>query len=250
MVVIGDSGSGKSTFLHYIAGLLSRQSNGWFSRDVHPGLITCEQIEGALFIDGKDVSFLEPQGRPVGLVFQQHSVYQHLSVRENLAFPLRLRGTPRCDIDSEIDKIASYLQIGDFLKDRPSTLSVGQVQRVALGKMLLKAPVLALLDEAFAHIDPLVEEKMAGKLRETIRTQKLGLLGAIMVTHDISQVFKADRILLFCRSRKANDRRSDVIQFFRDGGLSAADSMKQCTHAFAAEWCNLIAKYRSPEGES
>ena len=195
-------------------------------------------------MDGEEITTLEPQFREVGLVLQQHGIYEHMSVWDNLAFPLRLRGASFNDINFEISKVATDLDIDDFLGSWPATLSGGQLQRVALGKLLLKRPKIALLDEAFVHIDPLVEQRMTEKIKEAVDSKSQSLQGAVMVTHDITQTEIADRILLFCKSiRRDEIRYSKVFEFSRDESQSAVDKMKQCRETFGRtqEWCQLVS---------
>jgi ABC-type sugar transport system ATPase subunit len=245
VVVIGDSGSGKSTLLHHIAGLLKPYARGLFSQSVRPGFIPCARIEGDVCLNGERITTLEPQFRQVGLVLQQHGIYEHMSVWDNLAFPLRLRGASFDQIVAEINKVAADLDITDFLTSWPATLSGGQLQRVALGKLLLKRPQIALLDEAFAHIDPLVEQRMTAKLMDAIQLEHQSLEGAVMVTHDITQTENADRILLFCKSLSRREKRySKVIEFSRDPSQSALDKMKKCDETFGRtkDWCELVSR--------
>jgi len=162
LVLVGPSGSGKSTVLRMIAGLELPTS-------------------GQVLFDGEDMTFAPPQRREVAMVFQSYALYPHMTVRENLAFGLKLRGTGASDIDAAVRKTADMLDIAGLLDRKPSQLSGGQRQRVAVGRALARAARAYLLDEPLSNLDPL--------LRVETRTE-LGLLhrqlGATMVyvTHD------------------------------------------------------------------
>ena len=128
VVLVGPSGSGKSTLLRMIAGLDLPTS-------------------GRILIDGEDVTAIPPQERNLAMVFQSYALYPHKTVRENLAFGLRMRGTPRAEIDTRVTAVADSLQIADLLERRPAQLSGGQRQRVALGRAIVREPKAFLFDE-------------------------------------------------------------------------------------------------------
>jgi multiple sugar transport system ATP-binding protein len=162
LTIVGPSGSGKSTVLRLIAGL---------------DPVTSGRIE----IDGHDVTAVSPRDRDVAMVFQSYALYPHMTVRENLAFGLRVRHTPRADIDAAVARTAEMLGLAALLERRPAQLSGGQRQRVAVGRALARNAGVYLLDEPLSNLDP--------QLRSETRTE-LGLLhrrlGATMVyvTHD------------------------------------------------------------------
>ncbi|HEY9216313.1 MAG TPA: sn-glycerol-3-phosphate ABC transporter ATP-binding protein UgpC [Ancylobacter sp.] len=162
MVFLGPSGCGKSTTLRMIAGL----------EDI---------TSGDLFVDGIRMNDVDPSKRDLAIVFQNYALYPHMSVRENLAFGLKLRHLERTEIARRIDDISAVLGIGPMLDRRPAQLSGGQRQRVALGRALVREPKAFLLDEPLSNLD--------AKLRATMRTELIKLhrrLGATMihVTHD------------------------------------------------------------------
>jgi multiple sugar transport system ATP-binding protein len=162
VVMVGPSGCGKSTTLKLIAGLETPTS-------------------GRVFLNSDEVTRWPPHRRDVSLVFQNHALYPHLTVRDNLAFGLRLRRTPRRLIHQRIAEVADWLGLHDLLDRKPAQLSGGQRQRVALGRALARRPRVFLLDEPFAHLD--------AQLRTQTRTELRRLhqhLGATMlhVTHD------------------------------------------------------------------
>jgi multiple sugar transport system ATP-binding protein len=162
LVLVGPSGCGKSTLLRMIAGLES---------------ITA----GTLAIGERVVNDLSPRDRDIAMVFQNYALYPHMSVAENLAFGLKLRGTPKQEIDQRVGEAASMLDLARMLPLKPAQLSGGQRQRVALGRALVRKPAVFLLDEPLSTLD--------AKLRLSTRVEIAKLhrdLGATMiyVTHD------------------------------------------------------------------
>ena len=162
MVLVGPSGCGKSTLLRMIAGL--------------------EEItSGTLRIGERVVNDVAPKDRDIAMVFQSYALYPHMSVAENLAFGLKLRGMPRAEVDRRVAAAASMLGLQDMLGKRPREMSGGQRQRVALGRALVREPSVFLLDEPLSNLD--------AKLRHSTRTEIARLhqrLGTTMVyvTHD------------------------------------------------------------------
>lgn len=162
LVLVGPSGCGKSTLLRMIAGL--------------------EAIsDGTLAIDGRTVNDVAPKDRDIAMVFQSYALYPHMTVAENLAFGLKLRGHPKAEIAQRIQAAAETLELGALLERRPAALSGGQRQRVALGRALVRQPKVFLLDEPLSNLD--------AKLRMSMRTEIARLhrsLGTTMVyvTHD------------------------------------------------------------------
>jgi multiple sugar transport system ATP-binding protein len=162
LVLVGPSGCGKSTLLRMIAGL----------EDI---------TSGDLSIDGRRVNDVAPKDRDIAMVFQNYALYPHMTVAENLAFGLKLRGVDRARIDTKIRAAAAMLGLDDMLDRQPRQLSGGQRQRVALGRALVREPKVFLLDEPLSNLD--------AKLRLSMRTEIARLhrtLGATMiyVTHD------------------------------------------------------------------
>ncbi len=162
MVLVGPSGCGKSTLLRMIAGL--------------------EEItSGTLRIGERVVNDVAPKDRDIAMVFQSYALYPHMSVAENLAFGLKLRGMPRAEVDRRVAAAAAMLGLQDMLGKRPREMSGGQRQRVALGRALVREPSVFLLDEPLSNLD--------AKLRHSTRTEIARLhqrLGTTMVyvTHD------------------------------------------------------------------
>ena len=162
MVLVGPSGCGKSTALRMVAGLESPTA-------------------GRVLIGERDVTALPPQERDIAMVFQSYALYPHMTVRENLAFGLRMRGAPRADIGVRVESAARALGIETVLERKPSQLSGGQRQRVALGRAMVRDPQVFLFDEPLSNLD--------AKLRVETRAELARLhrrLGAtiIYVTHD------------------------------------------------------------------
>ncbi|MGN6789834.1 MAG: ABC transporter ATP-binding protein [Rhodanobacteraceae bacterium] len=162
LVLVGPSGCGKTTLLRAIAGLESITS-------------------GTIAIDGRTVNDLAPRERDIAMVFQNYALYPHMTVAENLAFGLKLRGHARAEIEKRVADAARMLGLEDLLQARPRRLSGGQRQRVALGRALVREPRVFLLDEPLSNLD--------AKLRVAMRVEIARLhhrLGATMiyVTHD------------------------------------------------------------------
>ena len=145
LIFVGPSGCGKTTTLRTVAGIE-------------------KATEGRIFIDGIDVSGLEPRQRGVAMVFQNYALYPHMTVRENISFPLRIRKFPDDEISSRVEEAAELLEISELLDRKPSDLSGGQQQRVALGIAIVREPSVFLMD------DPLPN------LAATLRVQLLPLL--------------------------------------------------------------------------
>jgi ABC-type sugar transport system ATPase subunit len=175
LVVLGPSGCGKSTLLRIIAGL--EEANG-----------------GEVYIDDRRVDQLRPRDRNVALVFQNYSLYPHMSVEKNLAFPLKVAGVPKAEIATRVAKIATMLELHERLKDKPGQLSGGQRQRVALGRAIIRDPSLFLLDEPLSNLDAELRMRMR---QEIVNIQKELKRTMLHVTHDqIEALTMADRIAL------------------------------------------------------
>ena len=175
VVFLGQSGCGKTTTLRAIAGL--------------------ETIDaGEIRIAGKAVQDTRPEERDVAFVFQSFALYPHLTVYENMAFPLRAVGTPRSDIDRTVRRVAEVLQTAHLLKRRPSALSGGDLQRVAIGRALVRNPKAMLMDEPIGSLDAKLREEMRVELKRLHVEQGST---TIYVTHDqIEAMALADRIVV------------------------------------------------------
>jgi multiple sugar transport system ATP-binding protein len=162
LVLVGPSGCGKSTLLRMIAGLE-------------------EVTSGAITIGGREVTHLSPRDRDIAMVFQNYALYPHYTVEKNLAYGLRVRGTPKAEIHRRVQEVAQMLGLEHLLQRRPNALSGGQRQRVAMGRAIVREPAAFLMDEPLSNLD--------AKLRVDMRAQLARLhaeLGVttVYVTHD------------------------------------------------------------------
>ncbi|MGE2729934.1 ABC transporter ATP-binding protein [Mycolicibacterium vaccae] len=181
-VLVGPSGCGKTTSLRMLAGLE-------------------EVTSGTISIGGHDVTRLEPKERDIAMVFQNYALYPHLTVRENIAFPLRAKAVPRSEALGRADRIADSLGLAHLLGRKPKDLSGGQQQRVAIGRAIIREPAVFLFDEPLSNLD--------AKLRVETRTELLRLqrqLGvtSLYVTHDQEEAMTlSDRIVVMRDGRIA-----------------------------------------------
>ena len=175
VVFVGPSGCGKSTLLRMIAGL----------EDV---------TDGDILIAGRDVTDLDPAKRGIAMVFQSYALYPHMSVRENLAFGLEIARTPAAEIRRQVDAAAEILKIGPLLERRPGQLSGGQRQRVAIGRAIVRKPLVFLFDEPLSNLDAELRVSMRVEIARLHR--ELGNT-MIYVTHDQTEAMTlADRIVV------------------------------------------------------
>ena len=175
IVLVGPSGCGKSTTLRMIAGL--------------------EEISaGELYIDGKLMNDVAPKDRDIAMVFQNYALYPHMTVRENMAFPLKLRKVPKDEINQKVEQAAQILDITQYLDRKPKALSGGQRQRVAIGRAIVREPKVLLMDEPLSNLDAKLRNQMRAeiiKLRHRIDTT------FIYVTHDQMEAMTlGDRIVI------------------------------------------------------
>ena len=162
MVLVGPSGCGKTTSLRMIAGL--------------------EEIsEGTLRIGDKVVNDVAPKDRDIAMVFQSYALYPHMSVRDNLAFGLKLRKVPKSEIDKRINEAAGILQLEKLLDRKPKELSGGQRQRVALGRAIVREPAVFLMDEPLSNLDAKLRVQTRAEIARL--HQRLGTT-MVYVTHD------------------------------------------------------------------
>lgn len=179
LALLGPSGAGKSVLLELIAGL----------RQVSSGIIRCGRVDNLT-----DITFLPPQKRPVGLLFQDYALFPHLSVFENISYPMVVGGGhySRKKIQEEVESLASGLEIMPLLERYPETLSGGEKQRVALARTLSTHPSVLLLDEPLSALDSSLRSSSL-KLLKSLTDD--GVLSVIHVTHDPAETVIADRIL-------------------------------------------------------
>ena len=162
VVLVGPSGCGKSTTLRMVAGLES---------------IT----HGSVSIGGRIVNDIEPRDRDIAMVFQSYALYPHMSVRDNMAFGLKLRGMPRSEIATRVSDAAKVLGIGELLERKPRALSGGQRQRVALGRAIVRDPAVFLFDEPLSNLDAKMRVQMRTEISRLHHHLKATM---IYVTHD------------------------------------------------------------------
>ena len=175
LALLGPSGCGKSTTLFTICG-------------IH------RVDEGRVLFGEKDVSRVPAQQRNVGVVFQSYALYPHMSVFENIAFPLTVRKENKNTIRDKVAKIAELVHIGELLERRPEQLSGGQQQRVALARALVRKPGILLLDETLANLDAKLRLEMRSEIR---RIQLETGISAVLVTHDqVEAMSMSDRIAI------------------------------------------------------
>ena len=180
VVFVGPSGCGKSTLLRIIAGLESATT-------------------GQIVIEGADVSALPPVERGISMVFQSYALYPHLSVFENIAFPLRVQKMPEADLKVRVAKAAEILQLTDKLMLKPGQLSGGQRQRVAIGRSIVRNPRIFLFDEPLSNLDAALRGDMRVELSQLHRDLAATM---IYVTHDqIEAMTMAHRIVVLNKGR-------------------------------------------------
>jgi sn-glycerol 3-phosphate transport system ATP-binding protein len=175
VVIVGPSGCGKSTLLRMVAGLET---------------IT----QGEIAIGGKVVNRVEPKDRDIAMVFQNYALYPHMSVRENMAYGLRIRRFAKSDIEARVQKAAGILQLGALLDRKPRQLSGGQRQRVAMGRAIVRDPQVFLFDEPLSNLDAKLRVQMRVEIKRL--QQDLGTT-SIYVTHDqVEAMTLADRLVV------------------------------------------------------
>jgi len=200
VVFVGPSGCGKSTTLRMIAGLES-------------------VTEGTVAIGDRVVNDVEPRDRNIAMVFQSYALYPHMTVRENLAFGLKLRKAPRAEIERKVTEAARILGIGELLDRKPAALSGGQRQRVALGRALVRDPAVFLFDEPLSNLD--------AKMRVQMRTEISRLhhrLRATMVyvTHDQTEAMTMGQRLVVMHQGEVQQVDAPLALYERPANLFVA----------------------------
>jgi len=180
MALLGPSGCGKTTLLRIIAGLET-------------------QTSGRVLIGGRDVSSLPPRKRALAMVFQNYAVFPHLTVRENVAFGLRMAGADAARIDRQVGRAAELLHIEPYLQRYPAQLSGGQRQRVAVARALAVEPAVLLMDEPLSNLDALLRLEMRAELKAVLQASSTT---TVYVTHDQTEAMGlADRIAVLHAGR-------------------------------------------------
>ncbi|MDB5415452.1 MAG: sn-glycerol-3-phosphate transporter ATP-binding protein UgpC [Rubritepida sp.] len=182
IVIVGASGCGKSTLLRIVAGLETETS-------------------GKVVIGGQDVTGLEPSDRDVAMVFQNYALYPHMSVFQNMAYGLKIRGMAKDQIVRRVGEAADLLGIGQLLQRKPRELSGGQRQRVAMGRAIVREPKLFLFDEPLSNLDAKLRVQMRAEIR---RLQKRLRVTSLFVTHDqVEAMTLGDRLVVMSAGHAA-----------------------------------------------
>ena len=180
VVFVGPSGCGKSTLLRLIAGLEDTTS-------------------GVIEIDGQDATALPPAKRGLAMVFQSYALYPHMSVKKNIAFPLKMAGLDPAVIEQKVANAAKVLNLSNYLDRRPGQLSGGQRQRVAIGRAIVREPAAFLFDEPLSNLDAALRVSMRQEISELHQTLKTTM---IYVTHDqVEAMTMADKIVVLNAGR-------------------------------------------------
>jgi sulfate transport system ATP-binding protein len=187
--LLGPSGSGKSTLLRIVAGLETPDA-------------------GVVLIDGSDVTAARPQERGIGFVFQHYAAFTHMSVRENIAFGLRIRKRPRAEVRGRVDELLSLVGLTTWAEQRPAQLSGGQRQRMALARALAVEPRVLLLDEPFGALDANVRAELRRWLRRLHDEQGVT---TVLVTHDQEEAMEV----------------ADTIAVMNDGAIEQVGSPRE-----------------------
>ena len=179
LVLLGPSGCGKTTTMRMVAGLEDPST-------------------GEIWIGDRKVNDLEPKDRDVAMVFQSYGLYPNMTVYENISFPLRIRGTPKAEIDPAVITAAKKVELMDFLERRPKELSGGQRQRVALARAIVRQPSVFLMDEPLSNLDAKLRVSMRAHIKHL--HHELGVT-TIYVTHDqVEAMTLADRVVVMSKA--------------------------------------------------
>lgn len=203
VTLLGPSGSGKTTLLNMIAGMMQPTS-------------------GQVFIDGRDATRLPPSERGLGMVFQNYALMPHMSVFDNIAFPLRVRKLPKAEIAQRVNDVLQLIRLPDIGKRKPRELSGGQQQRVSLARCIVYNPSLILLDEPLGALDKKLREQMQLEIKRI--HSELGIT-MLNVTHDQDEALTlSDRIVLMNGGRIEQQCAPEEL-YFRPRTVFAADFM-------------------------
>ncbi len=182
LVIVGASGCGKSTLLRLVAGLETPSG-------------------GHIVLDGREITALDPSARDIAMVFQNYALYPHMSVFDNMAYALRVRGLRRADIRRRVEQTAGMLGLNELLARKPRQLSGGQRQRVAMGRAVIREPKLFLFDEPLSNLDAKLRVQMRA---EILRLQRRMGVTSLYVTHDqVEAMTLGDRLLVLHEGRPA-----------------------------------------------
>lgn len=175
IVIVGPSGCGKSTLLRMVAGLETL-------------------TDGNIFIADEKVNNKEPMDRDIAMVFQNYALYPHMSVKQNMAYGLKIQKIPRDEINRKVEEAARLLQLSDYLNRKPKQLSGGQRQRVAMGRAIVREPAVFLFDEPLSNLDAKLRVQMRLEIKQL--QANLGVT-SLYVTHDqVEAMTMADRMIV------------------------------------------------------
>ncbi len=234
VIFLGPSGCGKTTTLRMLAGLEDPSS-------------------GEVYIDGKNVTQVAPKNRNIAMVFQNYALYPHMTIRMNLAFPLEAKKMPKEEINRKIEEISEMLCIKEHLDKKPSQLSGGEAQRVALGRALIRRPSVFLMDEPLSNLDANLRNSMR---EEFLRLHQQLKITTIYVTHDQEEAMAlADRIILFNKGtiqqigkpQEVYDRPANkfVAEFLGNPKINMIQGMLHADGRF-----DVVDENQSPQGIS
>ena len=177
IVLVGPSGCGKSTTLRMVAGL----------EDIS---------EGELYIDGNLMNDIVPKDRDIAMVFQNYALYPHMTVRDNMAFALKLKRTPKAEIDAKVKEVANILGITQYLDRKPKALSGGQRQRLSLARTVAKDAKVYIFDDTFSALDAKTESYARNSIMKMLEGKTV-----LMVAQKIDTIKNADQIIVLDRGR-------------------------------------------------
>ncbi len=209
VTLLGPSGCGKSTLLRCLAGL--------------------EQVtDGHIYLDGQEITDVVPRRRGIGMVFQQYSLFPNMSVRDNVAYGLKLKKLPKAEISQKVEQMLEIVGLSEKISQYPAQLSGGQQQRVALARAMVTAPKVLLLDEPLSAIDALLRKNLQIEIRRI--QQQLGIT-TIFVTHD------QDEAMVM----------SDMIHLFHDGRIEQSGTPEEIYTRPATKFAaTFIGNYNLP----
>ena len=205
IALLGPSGCGKTTILNMLSGILPATS-------------------GKILFDDQDVTKLPPEKRNIGLVFQNYALYPHMTVLENICFPLEIKKVPKKERIARAKELAELVRISDLLSRKPGELSGGQQQRVAIARALAKEPQVLLLDEPLSNLDAKLRVEMR---EEILRIQRASNITTVFVTHDQEEAsYIADEVILMKKGvlqQKGSSRAlyDDPVNYFAADFLGA-----------------------------
>ncbi|WP_144185484.1 sn-glycerol-3-phosphate ABC transporter ATP-binding protein UgpC [Elioraea rosea] len=221
IVIVGASGCGKSTLLRIVAGLETATA-------------------GRILIDGADVTRLEPKDRDIAMVFQNYALYPHMSVFDNMAYGLKIRGLPKPEIARRVQEAADLLGLAALLERRPRQLSGGQRQRVAMGRAIVREPKLFLFDEPLSNLDAKLRVAMRAEIKRLQR--RLGVT-SLYVTHDQVEAMTLGDRLVVMHEGKAEQVASPMEVWSRPANIFVAGFI-------GAPAMNFLEATLAPGGEA